>query len=131
MTVLADTSVWVDYLRRGRSGASSALDGLLASGEVVTCGPVVAELMVGAAVGQRAELWNLLSGLAWSELGRWQWRRVGEVAAALREQGTTVALTDVVIAVAAAEARAALWSRDAGFERITQALSDLRLYRDG
>lgn len=126
MTVIADTAIWVDYLRRGRSGAGAALDDLLARGELMVCGPVVAEILAGAADRHRVELWTLLAGLPWADLGRGQWRRVGEVAAALRKRGAEVPLTDIEIAVAAVEADAALWTRDRDFERIAAVLSELR-----
>lgn len=128
MTVLADTSIWVDYLRSARSGRAAALDDLLASGEVVICGPVAAELLAGTATRQRAELWQLLAGLEWSDLGRPQWRRIGELAAVIRASGGTVPLTDVEIAVAAVDAQASLWSRDRDFDRIGRVLPELKRY---
>lgn len=128
MTVLPDTSVWVDYLRTGIQGPAAELDGLLAHGEIVTCGPVVAEIMAGATPANRDELWYLLSGLPWSDLGRAQWRRTGDVAAGLRAAGVGVPLTDIEIAVASVTANAALWTRDADFVRVQTVLPDLVLY---
>ncbi len=89
------------------------------------CGPVAAEIVAGARGHQHSELWQLMNGLPWAELGRVQWRRVGEVAAALRSTGTAVALTGIEIAVAAADADAALWSRDSDFDRLADAMPDL------
>jgi predicted nucleic acid-binding protein len=129
VTVLPDTSVWVDYLRSARAGRAAAMDRLLTAGEVVICGPVVAELLAGTAAGQRAALWQVLSGVRWFDFARSHWRRVGEIAAALGERGATVPLTDVEIAVAAVASDAALWSRDSDFERIAQVLPDLKRYR--
>lgn len=128
MSVLPDTSVWIDYLRRGQRGRSAALDSILQRGEAVVCGPVVAELLAGAAASDRDELWSLLASLPWAEIGRAQWRRAGEVAAALRERGTTAPLTDIEIAVAAADADAELWTRDSDFDRIVGVLPGLRRY---
>lgn len=93
------------------------------------CGPVAAELVAGTAQRQRAALWELLAGLSWSDIGRAQWRRVGEAAAALRDRGASVPLTDVEIAVAAVEAGASLWTRDRDFDRIAAALPELRRFR--
>jgi predicted nucleic acid-binding protein len=126
--VLADTSVWVSYLRTGAAGPAAPLDDLLARQEVVVCGPVAAELLVGAAGAQRHELWTLLAGLDWADLGRAQWREVGETAAMLRERGQSVPLTDVEIAVAARAAGARLWSDDADFDRIEPALPGLERF---
>ena len=126
MTVLADTSVWVDYLREGLPGPGGRLDTFLAAGEVVMCGPVAAELLAGIAEGGRDELWRLLAGLPWADLGRSEWRQVGDVAASVRRAGATVALTDIEIAVAAVAADARLWTRDSDFVRVAAVLPALQ-----
>lgn len=128
MTVLADTSVWVDYLRRGRTGRSARLDDLLARGEVVLCGPVVAELVAGTAATRRAELIALLRSLPWADLRQPQWVQVGELAARLRDHGSTTALTNIEIAVAAVAADAELWTWDGDFARIAKVLDSLSLF---
>jgi predicted nucleic acid-binding protein len=128
VTVLADTSVWVQYLRHGRAGKAARLDDLLAQGEVVVCGPVVAELVAGTLPAQRAELVALLNALPWADLGRAEWARVGEVAARLREQGITTALTDIEIAVVAVREHAELWTSDSDFTRIAKVLDSLSLF---
>lgn len=128
MTVLADTSIWVDYLKRGKESKSARLDDLLTAGEVVVCGPVVAELLAGAKAADRTTLWLLLTALPWTDLGPLQWQSVGETAARLRERGESVALTDIEIAVAAADSAARLWTRDADFERIRVVLAGLQLF---
>ena len=129
MNVLPDTSVWVDYLRHAQHGSAWPLDILLASGAVVVCGPVMAEILAGARQPTRAHVWSLFQALPWTPLGRNEWYRIGEVAAALRERGMTVPLTDVEIAVSAVAAPAALWSGDTDFERVAQVLPELQRYR--
>lgn len=121
--------MWVDFLRSGTAGAAAGLDRLLQAGEVCVCGPVVAELIAGVVEERRSELWQLLTGLEWCELGPTHWRRVGEVASVLRRTGRSTALTDVEIAVAAAEHGALLWTRDSDFDRIASALPELRRFR--
>ena len=128
MTVLADTSIWVDYLKGGKGSKAARLDDLLSATEVVVCGPVVAELLAGAKTADRTKLWLLLTGLPWADLGPTQWQTVGEVAARLRERGENVALTDIEIAVAAVDSTSQLWTRDADFNRIRIALTGLRLF---
>jgi predicted nucleic acid-binding protein len=128
VTVLADTSIWVEYLRRGKRSKAARLDDLLVAGEVVVCGPVVAELLAGAKAPERARLWLLLTGLPWADLGPVQWQRVGETAGRLRERGETVALTDVEIAIAAAESSSRLWTRDSDFKRVRAALPALQFF---
>ena len=128
MTVLADTSIWVEYLRRGRESKAVRLDDLLVAGEVVVCGPVVAELLAGAKSSERARLWLLLTGLPWAGLGPVQWQSVGETAARLRERGDTVALTDVEIAVAAVDSSSRLWTRDSDFKRVRTVMPTLQFF---
>lgn len=129
MKVLPDTSVWVDYLRSGAAGPAGALDELLAGGSVLVCGPVLAELLAGAAPEHREGLWLALGSLPWAELDHGAWRRVGELAYQLRRGGISVALTDLVIAVACVRAEATLWTRDRDFERVRDVLPELRLRR--
>ncbi len=129
VAVLADTSVWVEFLRHGRAGRSARLDDLLIRGEVVVCGPVVAELVAGTPASHRAELVALLNALPWADLRRRQWAQVGELAARLRDHGITTALTDIEIAVAAVAADAELWTWDGDFTRIAEVLHALSLFQ--
>ena len=118
MTVLTDTSIWVDFLKLGQRGAGAALSGLLRDRDILMCGQVAAELLAGTDPDHRDQLWTLLCGLPWVELRPHAWRRVGEVAGDLRAAGSTVPLTDVQIAVLVVEHNASLWSRDRHFDRI-------------
>jgi predicted nucleic acid-binding protein len=128
VTVLADTSIWVEYLRRGRGSKASRLDDLLVAGDVIACGPVVAELLAGAKSPDRGRLWLLLTGLPWADLGPVQWQSVGETAARLRERGETVALTDIEIAVAAVDSSSRLWTRNSDFRRVRGVLPALQFF---
>lgn len=127
MSVLPDTSIWVDYLRSGTSGPSAVLDDLLGREAAVVCGPVLAELLAGTPPERQDELWHALEALPWAELDRAGWRRIGEVAHELRSRGVSVPLTDLAIAVAAVSADASVWTRDEDFERIRAALPELEL----
>ena len=129
MSVLPDTSIWVDYLRSGTAGPAAALDDLLSRESAVVCGPVLAELLAGTPTERRDELWHALEALPWAELDRHAWRRVGEVAHDLRAAGASVALTDQAIAVAAVSADASVWTRDEDFDRIHTVLPELDLVR--
>ena len=127
--VLPDTSIWIAYLRPGAPEITRDLGGALERREVLTCGPVVAELVAGARAADRATLLESMGGLPWAELDRQAWQSVGLLAAELRERGEIVALTDLEIAVAAHRSGAALWTADRDFERVAPLLEgfDLRL----
>jgi predicted nucleic acid-binding protein len=126
--VLPDTSVWVDFSRRGGRGRAAAMRGLLDAGEVATCGPVAAELLAGAAGEVAERMGEMLSSLPWAELGPAAWHEVGATANRLRRTGETLPLTDLAIAVAASRAGHVVWSFDFDFERIQPALDGLELY---
>ena len=129
--VLPDTSVWVEFSRRGERGRAAALGRMLDAGEVATCGPVAAELLAGADGALFERLWETLSSLPWAELAPLHWREVGALAARLRREGQPLPLTDLVIAVAAARGGHALWSFDSDFERIGTVLVELEIYAPG
>ena len=118
---LADTSIWVTYLRHGPGHPQAAeLAGRLREGGVLTCGPIVSELLTGTAERDRERLGSTLRALDWVDLDRAEWIAAGELAAKLRAGGETVPLTDVTIAVAAVAAGAELLSADSDFERIAR-----------
>lgn len=128
MTIVADTSVWITFLRLGARGAAAPLDSLLAGQSVAVCGPVVAEILAGADRRSRHQLRSLFSGLPWAEIERSSWGRVGDVAAELRERGDSVPLTDIEIAVAAESVDARLWSWDTDFDRVARVMTGLRRF---
>ena len=101
---------------------------LLDAGDVVTCGPVVAELLAGADGVVAERMWEMLSSLRWAELDAAGWRQVGLTAHRLRAAGTVLPLTDLTIAVVTARAGHSLWSFDGDFERIAPALEGLEFY---
>lgn len=128
--VLPDTSVWVDFARRGERGRAARMRDLLDAGEVATCGPVTAELLAGAEGEVAERMWQTLSSLPWVELNANGWREVGLAASRLRRRGESLPLTDLTIAVAASRAGHAVWSFDADFKRIQPALEALELYEE-
>ena len=62
--LVADTSAWVEYLRRTESSADLALTAAVDAGEVTLLEPVKAELLVGARSNvELTQLRRLLDGL--------------------------------------------------------------------
>jgi len=127
--ILPDTSIWVAYLRAGSTELTQTLSQELEHGEVLVCGPVLAELAAGARPADRQTLVSTLASLPWAELGRREWQSVGLLAAELRDRGEAVPLTDLEIAVSTCEAGATLWTADRHFERVAALVPglDLRL----
>jgi tRNA(fMet)-specific endonuclease VapC len=127
LTVLVDTSVWIDFYR-GREPNAGELARLIAEGEVSVCGPIVAELIAGSPKDRRTDLETALAGLPSAELDFAAWRLAGEVAHELRRRGRVAPLLDIAIAVAAVRDRSPLWTLDQDFARIAEALPALRLH---
>ncbi len=125
--VLADSSVWIAYFR-GEARAVSRFEALTDASELMTCGPVVAELLAGVQHREdREDLWDLLIAIPWAAIDAAHWRSAGEAAANLAASGRSVPLTDLVIGVAAARARATLWTYDSDFERVAEVATGLDL----
>lgn len=62
--LIADTSAWIEYLRRTESRADLALAAAVSSGDITLIEPVKAELLVGArSRAELGELRRLLDGL--------------------------------------------------------------------
>lgn len=125
--LLPDTSIWVAYLRAGSAGLTEELSAALDAGEVLVCGPVLAELAAGARAADRPAVLSTLAALPWADLDRLAWQAVGLLAAELRSQGEMLPLTDLEIAVAAQRADATLWTTDRHFERLAAQMDDLRV----
>jgi predicted nucleic acid-binding protein len=128
VSVLPDTSVWVDYFR-GTEPAATQLGRLLTEEPPSICGAILAELVAGAPAAQREDLWLALASLPFVELGRDAWTLAGELVHELLRRGTSVPLLDVLIAVASMRAGASLWTRDQDFERIAEVAPELELVR--
>lgn len=128
MSVVVDTSVWVDYFRAGQA---AELDRLLADGLVVLA-PVVAAELLSAPLSraERRDLTALLASLPLHGTPLSHWVSVGNLRARLAKSGLAVSTPDAHVAQCALDADALLWSRDAVFRRISQR-SPLRLFDEG
>jgi hypothetical protein len=125
--ILPDTSIWIDAFR-GREPAASTLDRLLGEGEILACGPILAELLAGTPRERRDELWLAVGSLPLAEVDYGAWGEAGERSYDLRGQGLSIPLMDVLIAVVSVRAGARLWTRDEDFDRIARAFPALELY---
>lgn len=114
-----------------KTPAGVLLQPALERGDLVVCGPVVAELVAGTPETDRARLRDLLLGLRWVELSRDDWTLVGSLAGKLRGRGEKLALTDIEIAVAAISSNTELATHDADFDRIAAIEPKLKLTQPG
>lgn len=116
MTVLVDSSVWIDFF----SGhPTPALEQALADSAVVVPPLVLAELISGArTAGERATLNDALGDLPLHPTPREHWVRVGELRRSLAGRGIAVSIPDAHVAQCALDGAFLLLSRDAVFSKI-------------
>ena len=118
--ILADTSVWVDLLN-ARRGASLSRDNLL---RLVTCGPVVQEVVQGLRPGPAGDEFRevLLALPRLSDpLSLETFLEAAEIYRQGRRKGYTVrSSTDCLIAAIAIENRVPVWHKDRDYAIIAR-----------
>ena len=124
MSVVVDTSVWVDWLK-GRPVV--AVDQALDRGLVVLPPLVIAELVAGARrAGEREQLEAALADLPMCDCQRSHWAHVGALRARALAHGVSLSTPDAHIAQCALDLDATLLTRDAVFTELA-ALCPLKL----
>ena len=117
--IIADSSVWIDYLRRRESPVRAAMDALLSRDQVVMVGVVLAEVLQGVrSAREHNALMDAMRALPYEESTRETRRECGETLRNLRARGVTASLTDALIAALAAERGHEVYTLDGDFERI-------------
>ena len=116
--VLVDSSVYLHLLRTG-SDPVAELTGRFDASEIVGCDLVRCEVLRGVvrpkARTYLAEFFNLLVHVT---MDHWAWAETEELAWRLDRAGKVLPLTDLIIAVCALRADAAVLTRDHHFEMI-------------
>ena len=126
MTVLVDTSVWVEFLDRFNPLIRDDMKDLLRRGAVATTGLVVAELRRGArSPAQVAAILDALNPLVYLEADRTTWLRAGELSAQGARRGRRVEIGDCLLAALAHREGCLIFTLNRDFEHIP----GVRLYR--
>lgn len=126
MTVLVDTSVWIEYLERNNPLIEDKMDDFLLRGEVVSAGLVLAELRQGCTTkAQLNAMIEAMQPLPYLEANRDDWLRAGEIAAESASRGYRLAFGDCLLAAVAIREKCAMFTLDRDFEHIL----GLKLYR--
>jgi predicted nucleic acid-binding protein len=121
MMLIADTSAWVEWLRRRESPADLALDAAISNDLVVLLEPVKAELLIGAR--DRAEVGVLRSLLETVDFAlmypRDDFESATELFHTARQRGVTVrGITDCLIAAMALRLGHPILHHDRDFARL-------------
>ncbi|MBI4197698.1 MAG: PIN domain-containing protein, partial [Chloroflexi bacterium] len=111
--VLIETSIWITHLHRRNQVLQSAVTELIRSGQAVTCGAVVTELVSGESQSNAQErILTALGGLRYLECTYETWLNAGRVGAQLRAQGAGIPLPDLLIAALAIQHGCAIYTLD-------------------
>jgi hypothetical protein len=125
MTVLVDSSVWIDYFRSGTD--SDSLDNLIDENLVATNDLILTELVPYLRLRNQRRVVELLYAInkceltiRWDQLIEWQYR-------CLKQGFNGIGIPDLIIAQNAKQHRCMLYSLDSHFERIA-AVAEIQLY---
>ncbi|HEY9565120.1 MAG TPA: PIN domain nuclease [Nocardioides sp.] len=129
MTVLADTSAWVEFDRATGSRTHLRLRELIQLGEVATTEPIQMEVLAGARSQTRElDLRRMLNGIAWLPCEpATDFDAAQRIYRTCRRGGITPrGLIDCLIAAIALRTQSAVLAHDADFARLA-AVIDMRL----
>ena len=116
--VLVDSTIFIDWMRRGHSPVVR-LAPHLSSGGVVTCGVVRAEVLRGVVHARvHAEIETLFDLMPVIDTTGSIWRAVADLAWKLDRRGRVLPVTDLVIAACARSIHAEVVSLDHHFGEI-------------
>ena len=117
--VLIDSSVWINYFRRGESVLAAAVDELLDAGRVVLCGMVELEIIQGLRQHERQLVESLFQALPYVETTRQDFIAAGNRLAELRQTGITIPAADGLIATLYIRHQLMLFSLDNHFDYLS------------
>ena len=119
MSVLIDTSAWIEFLRpTGDRDLTTQVADVLASGRAAFTCPIAFELYAGARKNEKRTLDEALSFAQRIEVMTKHWDLAAGYATKLRAKGVTVPASDLLIATVAVEAGVVLIARDQHFVMI-------------
>jgi predicted nucleic acid-binding protein len=114
--VLPDTCAWIDFFAGNTTAVANLVAVALRDSPVFTCGPVLSELLQGTRSDRdREAVLESHRALEYADATPAVWVRAGDLAAALRRSGTTVPLSDLLIAAIAIEQRLEIITADRHF----------------
>lgn len=132
LMVLVDSSVWIDFLRKGRSQESAVLNALIVDErDIAICGMIRQEVLQGI---QDDLLWrrigHVLDQTHYLSLDEPQtFDTAAQIYRALRKRGKTIRTAgDCLIAAVAIQYHLDLLHRDRDFQTIAR-YTDLRIYQ--
>ena len=120
---LVDTSVWVEFLRGGKSAIKRRLEKLLDENRAAVTGIILAELLTGIANEKEQRfLEECFLGLPFLEATREIFSMAGEMGATLSKKGITMPISDLLIASLAKAHSLTVLTLDSHFQTLARPL---------
>jgi hypothetical protein len=117
--IIVDTTIWIEFFRNSESTVSEHVKDLLRQRRVVMVGMVLSEIVQGVKDPKKAKLvLSSFTKLPYSEMTRDRWQQAGEISASLRKKGTTLPLSDLIIAACALDEDCEVYALDPHFKKI-------------
>ena len=119
--MIADSNIWIHYLRNPSSEVGSTLQALLDSDLVLITDVILAEVLQGARTEREyGILLSSLMALPHQGMSRQTWVSAGRIGLQLRMAGGLIPLTDLAIAALALEYDHEVYTLDGHFDRVTE-----------
>lgn len=117
--IIADTSVWLNYINRPESPSSRILDSYLADGDVQMVGPVLTEILQGCVSQSDYDFWaSRLAEMSFIDADKDTWLIASEVNYRLMRRGNMLGFADLIITSLALQHSLPLLTLDSDFERV-------------
>jgi predicted nucleic acid-binding protein len=124
--VLADTTVWIHFLRGSGIQFQERLGSLIMADKLATTSIIIMEILRGAKTQKDYDQLNKdLAAIRCLDITPKVWQRACKLGYLLRQRGVNVPLTDTLIAAAAQEYNTLLLHEDRHYEMIA-AITPLR-----
>lgn len=116
--VLIDSSVWIDYFRKGKSKVEEQVNLLLDEDRVALCGMVELEILQGLRGNEQAIIQDLFSVLHYVDAQRSDFINAGLILNDLRKNGITIPSSDCLIAAQCIHHKLILFTLDNDFKHV-------------
>jgi predicted nucleic acid-binding protein len=120
LTVVVDTSVWIQYLRGRDPTVKETMHRLLDEDLVTMAAPVRIELLSGVRSAGAGKLTRMLDAIPTFVPDRGTWTTMETWALRTASRGDRFGLGDLLIGALASEHSCAIWSMDTDFGRMAK-----------
>ncbi len=129
MYIIADTCIWVNYLRGAKNFDLERFDKLLIEDMLMLTSPIVEELYMGAKLGHEIHYLNDIIKIIYNVNPILDdWIKTGKIWNHFRKQGISLPLNDIMLGIIAEKYNYTLWTEDNHFKTLKNQLNFNTIY---